>query len=68
MKKIKQWSMKNVAKRHGYLDSTGYAKEAGRQHAVFADWIKNNFYKKKPTIVDIGCGNARILDKTIYRM
>jgi SAM-dependent methyltransferase len=62
MKKIKQWSLKSVAEQHGYLDSKKSADKGGTHHVALADWLENNFYGKKPMIVDIGCGNARVLE------
>jgi len=66
MKKNKQWSLKSVAEYYGYLDSKDEVDNSvdgwGTHHVAFAEWLENNFYGKKPTIVDIGCGNARVLE------
>lgn len=50
------WSNKKVAEAHGYFSNLN---EISSHHDAFASFVKN---KEDARIVDIGCGNGRVLN------
>ena len=56
------WSTYEVAKHHGYLNNISYESEATNHHKPFSNFISKTFGKQKVSILDFGCGNARVLE------
>jgi len=61
-KKQNQWSTYSTASRHGYLDESSYHFSANKHHKLFTDWINSNFSGNDLKIIDLGCGNGRVVE------
>ena len=61
-KQHNQWARYTVAREHRYLDDASYTKESNKHHKVFSKWLNTNFSGENLKIIDIGCGNGRVLE------
>mgnify|MGYP003131150942 FL=1 len=61
-KQHNQWARYKVAREHRYLDDASYTKESNKHHKVFSKWLNTNFSGENLKIIDIGCGNGRVLE------
>lgn len=58
MKQNKPWSLTEVAKAHDYFLESNQ-NDSVPHHEIFAGFLKT---KKNPKVLDIGCGNVRVLN------